>query len=237
MLFYAGLSIVFAIPINIVTSSSGEEWFEKMTLNNKELTPFSAWVHAILVIIFTIATIYTFYFLKEEARSIYAEMQLERSKTKDFEWLKTRTVHVRGIAPHDRKGTTLIKKLNRELKFINGRVLAIINIPDFEKFFNLELEKLDLDDLIMQPENKEPALKKCFVAKKYRSQQYYEKEKNAIEDKIEEQILKPVLSSGHAFVCFDTIESANYCLNKFRLNVSDGFKLTMKNLKDSCTSC
>lgn len=127
-----------------------------MTINNKELTMLSSWVHTILVVIFTIATIYTFYNLKEEARIIYAKMQLERSKTKDFEWLKTRTVHVRGIAPHDRKGETLVKKLNKELKFIGGRVLAIINIPDFEQFFNLELEKLDIDDLIKQPPDKEP---------------------------------------------------------------------------------
>jgi hypothetical protein len=38
MLFYAVLSLIFAIPINIVSSSSGEEWFERMTINNKELT-------------------------------------------------------------------------------------------------------------------------------------------------------------------------------------------------------
>jgi hypothetical protein len=38
-----------------------------------------------------------------------------------------------------------------------------------------------------------------------------------VEQEIDEVILKPVLSSGHAFVCFDTIESANYCLRRFRL--------------------
>jgi hypothetical protein len=41
MLFYAVLSLLFAIPINIASSTSGEEWFEKMTLDNKELTPMS----------------------------------------------------------------------------------------------------------------------------------------------------------------------------------------------------
>jgi hypothetical protein len=138
MLFYAVLSLIFAIPINIVSSSSGEEWFEKMTINNKELTYLSWWTHTFLMIVFTMATLYTFYELKVEARNIYAEVQLKRSRTKDFEWLKTRTVHVRGLAPNDRKGESLIRKLNKELELIGGKVIAIINIPDFSKILELE---------------------------------------------------------------------------------------------------
>lgn len=138
MLFYAVLSLLFAIPINVVSSTNGEEWFERMTLNNKELDTLSWWVHGILMIIFTIATIYTFYELKLEARKVYAEVQLKRSRTKNFEWLKTRTVHVRGLAPNDRKGEALIKKLNKELELIGGKVLTIINIPDFSSILELE---------------------------------------------------------------------------------------------------
>ena len=65
-------------------------------------------------------------------------MQLDRSKTRDFEWLKTRTLHVRGIAPHDRKGESLIKRLDNALKSNGGKVVAIINIPDFSTIFELE---------------------------------------------------------------------------------------------------
>jgi hypothetical protein len=90
------------------------------------------------MIVFTMATLYTFYELKVEARSIYAEVQLKRSRTKDFEWLKTRTVHVRGLAPNDRKGESLIRKLDKELELIGGKVIAIINIPDFSKILELE---------------------------------------------------------------------------------------------------
>lgn len=129
---------MFAIPINIVSSTSGEEWFEKMTLNNKELTLLSCWVHTILMVIFSGAIIYTFYQMKLEARTMYIRMQLERSKVKDYEWLKTRTVHVRGLAPNDRKGEVLVRKINNELETIGGKVLAIINIPDFNKILELE---------------------------------------------------------------------------------------------------
>lgn len=237
MLFYAVLSIMFAIPINIVSSSNGEEWFEKMTLNNKELTPLSSWVHTTLVVVFSIATIVTFYNMKVEARTMYAKMQLERSRVKDFEWLKTRTVHVRGLAPHDRKGDSLVRKLNKELRYINGQVLGIINIPNFQRLFDLETKKFDIQDLLRIPEDKEPFAKKCLIAKKYRTKTYYSKQINEIENDIDNEILKPVLSSGHAFVCFDSIESANYCLHKFRLGVFDGVKLSCRHLKDSCKSC
>lgn len=233
MLFYAVLSLVFAIPINIVSSTSGEEWFEKMTLNNKELTALSCWVHTILLIVFSAATMYTFYQMKHEARTIYVRMQLENSKTKDHEWLKTRTVHVRGLAPNDRKGEALVKKLNKELEIIGGKVLGIINIPDFSKILDLENKKYDIEDLLKIPPAKEPLAKKCLIAKKYRSKQYYTKQINKIEDEIDKEICKPVLSSGHAFVCFDTIESATHCIHKFKLNVCEGSKLAVRNLKDT----
>jgi hypothetical protein len=237
MLFYAVLSLIFAIPINIVSSSSGEEWFEKMTMNNKELTSLSCWVHTILMVVFSTATMYSFYQMKIEARTAYAKMQLERSKTKDYEWLKSRTVHVRGLAPNDRRGEMLIRKLNKELEIIGGKVLAIINIPDFSKILDLENEKFDVEDLLKIPASKEPLAKKCMIGKKYRTKKYYTKQISEIEDKIDNEIYKPVLSSGHAFICFDTIESANHCLHRFQLNVCDSSKLAMKNLKDTCLAC
>ena len=233
MLFYAVLSLIFAIPINIMTSRSGEEWFEKMTLNNKELDTLSCWVHAFLMIIFTIATIYTFYELKLEARKVYAEMQLKRSQLKDYEWLKTRTVHVRGLAPNDRKGQVLIKKLNKELELIGGKVLTIINIPDFHTILELENNKFDVEDLLKIPPSKEPFIKKWMISKKFRTKQYYQKQITELENQIDNEICKPILSSGHAFICFDTIESANHWLRKFQLDIGDGIKLACRNLKDT----
>jgi hypothetical protein len=188
MLFYAVLSMIFAIPINIVSSTSGEEWFEKMTLNNRELNLLSTWVHTFLMIVFTMATIYTFYELKIEARSVYAEMQLKRSRTKNFEWLKTRTVHVRGLAPNDRKGENLIKKLDKELDLIGGHVLGIINIPDFSTVLDLEMKKYDIEDLMKIPPGKEPFIKKCMIAKKYRTKSYYSKQIHEIENEIDDEI-------------------------------------------------
>jgi hypothetical protein len=101
----------------------------------------------------------------------------------------------------------------------------------------LRINKFDVEDLLKIPPAKEPFAKKCLIAKKYRTKKYYLKCINEIENEIDKEIYKPVLSSGHAFICFDTIESANHCLHKFRLNFCDGAKLAVRNLKDTCMSC
>jgi hypothetical protein len=76
-----------------------------------------------------------------------------------------------------------------------------------------------------------------LIAKKYRTKSYYTKQISELEDKVDKEIYKPVLSSGHAFICFDTIESANHCLNKFKLSFLESSKLAFRNLKDTCMAC
>mmetsp|Transcript_27300 Transcript_27300/g.27173 ORF Transcript_27300/g.27173 Transcript_27300/m.27173 type:complete len:85 (-) Transcript_27300:1319-1573(-) len=76
-----------------------------------------------------------------------------------------------------------------------------------------------------------------MVAKKYRTKKYYQKQITDIENEIDDEICKPILSSGHAFICFDTIESANHCLRKFKLGVCDGASLWIRNLKDTLVAC
>lgn len=61
----------------------------------------------------------------------------------------------------------------------------------------------------------EPFLRKVFIPRQQRTQEYYESRINQINEEIEEEIMKPFLSSGHAFVCFDSIESAEICMKKF----------------------
>ena len=71
----------------------------------------------------------------------------QAKKKKDYEWLKARTLHVRGLLPKDRRGDMLKNELNIMLNPIGGRVLDVIVVPDFQRLFDLEIEKKDLDDL------------------------------------------------------------------------------------------
>lgn len=61
MVYFSVISLCVSIPVNLSSSSSSEEvgdWFERTTLNNKELhSNFKGWVHVTLVLVFTLLTI------------------------------------------------------------------------------------------------------------------------------------------------------------------------------------
>jgi hypothetical protein len=82
-------------------------------------------------LLFTVATFYTVFDLREEARELYKETQKEKCKVKDYEWLKARTLHVRGLLPKDRRGDMLKNEMNLMLEPIQGKVLDVVVIPDF----------------------------------------------------------------------------------------------------------
>lgn len=84
-----------------------------------------------MAVFFTFATFYTVFELREEARDLYKESQKEKCRIKDSEWLKARTLHVRGLLPKDRRGDMLKNEINLMLQPINGKVLDIVVIPDF----------------------------------------------------------------------------------------------------------
>jgi len=69
------------------------------------------------------------------------------SRNKDHEWLKARTVHVKGIPPEDRSGNSLKIALERVLAPIGGQVLAVLLVPDFVSQLKTESQILDLNDL------------------------------------------------------------------------------------------
>lgn len=60
------------------------------------------------------------------------------SQNKDHEWLKARTLHVKGIPPEDRTGNNLKIVLERVLKDTDGEVLAVLLVPDFVKQLEYE---------------------------------------------------------------------------------------------------
>jgi len=60
--YFSAITLCVSIPINSVSggeSTSIVDWFERTTLNNKELTSIRSWVHVSLVLAFTILTIRT----------------------------------------------------------------------------------------------------------------------------------------------------------------------------------
>jgi hypothetical protein len=66
-------TLIISFSVNLFLSDSQDDWFEKSTLNNKTLTPITAWMHSILVIAYTCLTFHTVFDLREEAKILYKE--------------------------------------------------------------------------------------------------------------------------------------------------------------------
>ncbi len=119
--FFLGISsLAVSIATNYFLSDTKKDWIEQSTLGNKVLTPVTAWIHAILGIAFSYYAFKTIFDLRDEAIELYKETQRERCRNKDFEWLKARTLHVRGLLPNDRRGDLLKNELNMMLETVNG---------------------------------------------------------------------------------------------------------------------
>lgn len=71
------------------------------------------------------------------------------SKTQDHEWLKARTIHVKGLSPEDRSGMLLKSQLEKVIAPSGGHVLAVHLVPDFVNQLSYEGKILDLKDLQM----------------------------------------------------------------------------------------
>ena len=50
----------------------------------------------------------------------------------DYEWLRSRTIHVRGLLKNDITGAFLENMLNEHLLDTESKILAILVVPDFK---------------------------------------------------------------------------------------------------------
>ena len=147
LLYFSVISLLVSVPINATSGTSYEDWFERTTLNNKELSNVKGWLHVILVLVFTLLTIRAVQKTRKDSRIAYQFYHREMSKKRDHEWLKARTVHVKGIPPEDRTGNNLKAVLERVIAPTGGQVLAVMLVPDFVNQLILEGKIQDLKEL------------------------------------------------------------------------------------------
>ena len=101
------------------------------------------------------------------------------------------------------------------LKPVRGKVLDVVVIPDYQQLFDLEVEKKDLEDLniLVHAQGPPKACAKCCIRALWtRSYDSIEERQHWLELEIDKEIEKPILSSGHAFVVLDSVNSLNFCL-------------------------
>jgi len=170
---------------------------------------------------------------------MYNETFAEKCKNRDFEWLKARTLHVKGLLPKDRRGDMLRNEMNMMLEPIKGKVLDVVVIPNFQKLFDLETEKKELEDLhhLVNAHGTPGCCTRCCFGVLWT---YGDMRKSAvaerlasIEQDIEKEIERPYLSSGHAFVVLDSLNSLNYCLKQSKMTPSYAWNLAKVSVKDT----
>lgn len=105
-----------------------------------------------------------------------------------------------------------------------GKVLSTVIIPDFVRQLEIEMELLDLQDFKKIIEV-DPPLSSCIVPAKYKNQDAFEDKVEQYENMLQEQTMKPFLNSGHAFICFDSVQSVNIILKHFRTTPMQNVKI------------
>jgi hypothetical protein len=114
-----------------------------------------------------------------------------------------------------------------------GEVIDVQFIPNYDKILMLEREKNQLFDLKNLINKKEDSfIRKYFYPKIFRKDEGILKKIEEIDNLIDKETENPVESSGHAFVCFDSLLSAYKCLNIYEENLFKKIKLRLKSIID-----
>ena len=94
----------------------------------------------------------------------------------------------------------------------DGEVLGVHLVPDFSTQLRLEgkIQDLkDLDALMTAQTSSGESYFNCCIPRRYRDHRTYQLRMDELEDKLMHEILKPFELSGHAFVCFNSIQAVN----------------------------
>ena len=115
-----------------------------------------------------------------------------------------------------------------------GKVIDVNFIPDYKKLLHLEIKKnqiMDIKDLISRKEGS--FVRRWFFPNIFRNDFTIQKELDRIESKMQKATEHPVFSSGHAFVCFDSLLSAYKCLSEFEDNAWSKVSIQVKNIVEN----
>ena len=195
----------------------------------KDLAQFLSVTNITGVLLITFFHFRSFAKLKREAFHLYYSRFMKMSENKDVNWLSCRTLHISGINPQERLTSLMQTKLNVFLsKSSSGKVVDISFIPNYSKILKCEKERNEINDLRLLITHEKPFMR-CLFSSIYWSESSMKNELNKIQEQIDEIIEEPVYSSGHAFVCFDSLTAAYKVMREFKSSPFMRFKLRMKN--------
>ena len=195
----------------------------------QDLIQFLSVSNIVGIILITFFHFRSFAKLKREAFYHYYSRFIKMSENKDVNWLSCRTLHISGINPQERLTSLMQTKLNIFLsKSSSGKVLDITFIPNYNKLLQFEKERNEINDLRLLITHEKPFMR-CLFSSIYWSENSMKNELKRIQAEIDEITEEPVFSSGHAFVCFDSLTAAYKVMKEFKSSPFMRFKLRMKN--------
>ena len=133
-LYLSVISISTSVAMNLLLPLSPQEdesqsslssWFDRAALQNKDFENHRSWFHVVMVLVYTFLTINAVQKTRRDARVSYQMYYAEMSKKKDHEWLKVRTLHIKGIPYEDRAGSGLRLILEQFLSKHGGSIQAL----------------------------------------------------------------------------------------------------------------
>jgi len=139
-----------------------------------------------LLYLFSIGTIFMMFRIKWHIRDQLIIIKNDKTAQEELPKLKSRSVHVRGMFPEDRRGDYLKSEVRRILDTMegNGKILATIVVPDFTRMIELENDRKRVDNAQKLYDAKEPAVRRIFFPEKFRNPGYYEKRRAAIDENV-----------------------------------------------------
>ena len=124
------------------------------------------------------------------------------------------------------------------VKEFGGSILGMVVLPDFHKLFQLEMKLRDIRDIRNMIESRPLTCNRIFMPKRFRDKKGSEKMRASIDSRIEAEIEKPFMASGHAFVCFESHATMEHCLREFQnIRAFNAFQLACISLKEKVVAC
>ena len=204
-------------------------------------TEYSASKELVFLLLISFFYTNTLLSLKSHLQKSFVTSLNNDSEDRDLNFLRLRTVHCKGLLPTDVKGTLLKKKIAKFLAEIknNGEILSILVFPDYSSLLKMEKQRLAIKDLEMinnTRENPDEAscFQRCFPSN-FDSLEEYERKFYEIEEKMQEEIEGIIESSNQCFLCFSSMKTAEFCLQKFNSTSLANFVASFfTNLRNRC---
>lgn len=82
----------------------------------------------------------------------------------------------------------------------------------------------------------DPGCSSFLIPSTYKDPEAFEQLMDKYETELIDETMKPFINSGHAFICFDSVNSLNTILKHFKSTPSQYIKIILHAIRNKCNS-